>query len=211
MERARIRLFGAIAVCGLLIIALSFLPWVRFHSEALGRENILGVEGPAPEGVSIHLPGTETSRLRDLETIERSSVQEDDGWCSCRVSLGDGYLTAALGVLLIGGAALALFARLDRPGAAIGVVASLLALGVAGFNAIADWQALAWTEAAHLEAVQGTVQPALIVLMFTAALTAIASAVAWSLSAPLPLEDEWDGTADDEGDFLATEGIEAWA
>jgi hypothetical protein len=202
MERARIVLFMGIAGSGLLIFALSFLPWLHFQSE--------GLEGSGL-GVSIHLAGTETSRLRDLEVINIDTVQEEDGWCSCRVDFGDGFLTAGLGILIVAGAGLALLWRRYVPGAAAAVTGGLLALAVGGFNAIADWQALAWTEGRHLEAVSGSVQPALLVLVIIAGVASVISVVTLVLPSPERLDSEYEDELPDEGDYLAKEGIEAWA
>jgi hypothetical protein len=205
MERARIGLFAAIGVGGLLIVALSFLPWVRFTSIPLDDSSL----SQTPD-TSVTISGAETSRLRDLEVIGLNTVKEEDGWCSCRVGFGDGYVTAAMGLVLVAAAGLAFLAGRERPAASVSAAGSLAALLIAGFNAIADWQALAWTELRHLEAVQGTVQPALIALVVAGAAGAVLAATAWTLAPPA---DEWeeDEWADFEGDDLVVEGGHAWA
>jgi hypothetical protein len=210
MERTRTLLLAGIAVCGLLIVALSFLPWVRFTSVPLEASNVIAIEGQIPDDTSITISGAETSRLRDLEVIGLNTVKEEDGWCSCRVGFGDGFITAAMGLVLVAAAGLALLAGRDRPAAALSAGASLSAMILAGLNAIADWQALAWTQQRHLEAVDGTVQPALIALVAAGAAGAVLAAAAWTLAPPAEEwdEDEW---ADFEGEDFAAEGGPAWA
>lgn len=202
MERLYTRLYAGLAVCGLLMIALSFLPWVEFHSGTF--------EGDTGEKVSLNLSGTHTSRWRDLETLGPSDPKEESGWCSCYVGAGDGYLTAGLGAGLIAIAAFGWWTKLDRPASIFGGVVSLTALGIAGFDALADWQAIIYSNLQGLEAVEGSIQPALIALLAVSAIAALLSGLALGLAW---LYDE----PDDEDEMMIADensmngGSESWA
>jgi hypothetical protein len=191
--RYRKQLIAGIAVCGVLVTMFSFAPWLRFHSIS----DALTTPGAAQ--ASVRVRGTHISRLRDKESLARTDVQSVDGWCSCRVTIGDGYLTAVLGVLLIAAAAAAYVGGRDRPAAMVGVAASLGALGVAGFNGIASWQAYVWTDLQALEITDGTVQVWLSLLVAAAAASAVLSGLLWGAGAEevheeilAEEEEEWD-------------------
>lgn len=202
MERLYTRLYAGLAVCGLLIVALSFLPWVKFQSGTFA--------GDTGEKVTIAISGTHTSRWRDLDKIGRNDAIEEDGWCSCHVSTGDGYLTAGLGAMLVAIAAFGWWSELDRPASIAGGIISLGALGIAGFDAIADWQAIIYTNLQRLEAVEGSIQPALIALLAVSAVAAVLSGLA------LGFAWLYDQADDDEAMMIADEnsmngGSESWA
>lgn len=201
MERLYTRLYAGLAVCGLLVIALSFLPWLEFRSGTF--------EGDTGEKVTLTLSGTHTSRWRDIESLGRDTAREEDGWCSCYVSAGDGYLTAALGVVLVAIAAFGWRSELDRPASIAGGIVSLAALGIAGFDAIADWQAIIYTNLQRLEAAEGSIQPALVALLGTAAVAAVLSGLAlgfaWLYDDP---EDDEEEMTEDE---MSAEGTGQWA
>ena len=202
MERIFTRLYAGLAVCGLLVILLSFLPWVQFHSGTF--------EGDTGEKVTLTLSGTHTSRWRDLDRIGRNDAKEEDRWCSCRVGLGDGYFTAALGAGLVAIGAFGWRTKLDRTASIAGGIVSLTALGVAGFDAIADWQAIIYTNLQRLEAVDGSIQPAVIALVAVAGLAAVlcglALGFAWLID---QADDEENEMTLDESSMNG--GSESWA
>jgi hypothetical protein len=173
MDRLRNGLYAGLAVCGLLIALLSFLPWLHFNS--------LTIEGDTSPKASVSLSGTHTSRWRDLENIGRDDVQDVDGWCSCHVGAGDGYLTALLGLVIAVTAAGGWYLGQDRAAAMAGILASIGVLALAGFDAVSGWHAYIWTSAQQLEFTNGSLQPALILAVVAAALAAVASAFIWGL------------------------------
>jgi hypothetical protein len=203
MERLFTRLYAGLAVCGLLVIVLSFLPWVKFHSGTF--------EGDTGAKVTITLSGTHTSRWRDLDEIGRNDAIEEDGWCSCHVGAGDGYFTAGLGAVLVLIAAFGWRSELDRPASIAGGIVSLGVLGLSGFDAIAAWQAIIYTNLQRLEAADGSIQPALLAVVAASAVAAVLSGLAlgfaWLYDQP---DDE------DEEMIIADEnstngGSESWA
>jgi hypothetical protein len=203
VKRARIRLFAGMATCGLLMIGLSFLPWVRFHS--------LTFEGDTSPQASVTFTGAHISRWRDLDSLGRNDVKSVDGWCSCDVTLGDGYLTAGLGLAVVTVALAGWFTGRDRAAAIAGIVAAISALGLAGFDAIASWNAYIWTTAQDMEAAKGTLQPALILLVIACMAAALFSGAAWSYATMQRLAydemDENDEMTNDE----TTGETESWA
>jgi hypothetical protein len=200
VERYRQQIIIGIAVCGALVTMFSFAPWLRFHSIS----DELTTAG-APEA-SVRVRGTHISRLRDKETIGRADVQEVDGWCSCHVTVGDGYLTALLGVLMIGAAIAAYVGGRDRPAGIVGGAASLGALGVGAYNGVASWQAYVWTHLQALEVTDGTVQAWLWLLLAAAAIGAVLSGLLWGAGAEevheeiVADEEEWESEESFEGD-----------
>ena len=204
MERLFTRLYAALAVCGLLVILLSFLPWVKFHSGTF--------EGDTGAKVTITLSGTHTSRWRDLDEIGRNDAKEEDGWCSCYVSTGDGYLTAFLGAALVAIAVFGWRSELDRPASIAGGIISLGALGISGFDAIADWQAIIYTNLQRLEAADGGIQPALLAVVAASALAAVLSGLAlgfaWLYDQPENDEEEETMIEDEQ---TMNGGSESWA
>ena len=204
MERLRIRLFAGLAACGLLMIGTSFLPWVRFHS--------LTFAGDTAPPVSVTFSGAHISRWRDLDTVGRNDVQNVNGWCSCEVSLGDGYLTAGLGLAVVVVALGGWQTGRDRAAAMAGIVASISALGLAGFDAIAKWSAYIWTTAQDLEVANGRIQLGLIALVVACILAALFSGAIWSFATVERLVDE--EIMEREGEDMTeetNEGTESWA
>jgi hypothetical protein len=179
---ARELLLMSVAACGLLIVVLSFLPWVKFSS--------LTFESSSTEGLSFTISGTETSRLRDLEVIDIDTVQEEHEWCSCRVDTGDGYVTAALGGLLALAAAAALATRRDRAAMPVAVIAALCTLFLAGYDALGKWQAFVWTDLGLTEAVDGSPTWQLWTIMAASAVAAVLARVVWTLAGLR--DEEWD-------------------
>jgi hypothetical protein len=203
MERLRIRLFAGLAACGLLMIGTSFLPWVRFHS--------LTFAGDTAPPVSVTFSGAHISRWRDLSTVGRNDVQNVNGWCSCEVSLGDGYLTAGLGLAVVIVALGGWLTGRDRAAAMAGIVASISALGLAGFDAIAKWSAYIWTTAQDLEVANGRIQVGLIALVAACVLAALLSGAIWSFATVERLVDE--AIMEREGEAMieeTNEGTESW-
>ncbi len=182
MERLRFRLFAGLAVCGLLMIGTSFLPWVRFES--------LAVPGDTAPLASVTLSGAHISRWRDLNSVGRNDVQTVNGWCSCDVSLGDGYLTAGLGLAVLVVALGGWLTGRDRAAAMAGIVASISALGLAGFDAIAKWSAYIWTTAQDLEVANGRIQLGLIGLVAACVFAALFSGAIWGVATLERLADE---------------------
>jgi hypothetical protein len=204
VERARLGLFAGMATCGLLMIGLSFLPWVRFHS--------LAFEGDASPAASVTFTGAHISRWRDLDSLGRNDVKSVDGWCSCDVTLGDGYLTAGLGLAVFGVALAGWLTGRDRAAAIAGIVASISALGLAGIDAIASWNAYIWTTAQDMEAAKGTLQPALIALVAACVAAALFSGAAWSFATMQRLAyDEMDAQEAAMMSDETTEETESWA
>lgn len=176
-KRYRLQFIAGIALCGAVIAALSFAPWVRFQS--IEGEDIT----PDAPKASVSVAGTHISRWRDEESLLRNDVENVDGWCSCRVAAGDGYLTAALGVMVAGLAGAALVSRKDRLFAMAAVSASVAALGLAAYNGLAEWNAYVWTNLQNLEVTEGTVQPGLIGLIVLAMAAAVLSGLLWGAGA----------------------------
>src|SRR5258708_3508697 len=204
MERLRLRLFAGLAICGVLMIGASFLPWVRFHS--------LTFAGDTAPPVSVTFSGAYISRWRDLNSVGRNDVQSVNGWCSCEVSLGDGYLTAGLGLAVVIVALGGCLTRRDRAAAMAGIVASISALGLAGFDAIAKWSAYIWTTAQDLEVANGRIQLGLIVLVVACVFAALFSGAIWSFATVERLVDEEIMEREDEDMSEETnEGTESWA
>ena len=102
MESVRSALIAGIAICGLAVVVLSLLPWVTFENRFEGLH-------PPPE-VSESFSGLDISRSRDIESTFEAEAPHADGWCSCKVTIGDGYFTGVLGLLIIASAGVA------RPG-----------------------------------------------------------------------------------------------
>lgn len=200
MERLFTRLYAGIAVCGLIVLALSFAPWVKFHS--------VSVPGDTSPAISYNLAGTHTSRWRDLDQLDRNTPEEDN-WCSCYVSAGDGWITAGLGILLVLVAGFGWWVQHDRAASVAGGIVALVALGLSGFDAIADWQAIIYTNLQRLEALDGTIQIGLIGVVLASALAAVLSGLA------LGFAWLYDRPADEEEMMIADEqsmdGGESWA
>jgi hypothetical protein len=211
MKRFRVQFIAGVALCGVLITMLSFAPWVRF--ESIEGE---GITPDAPKA-SVSVAGTHISRSRDEESLLANDVENVDGWCSCRVAAGDGYLTAGLGVLVAGFACAALVSRKDRLFAMAAVSASVAALGLAAYNGLAEWNAYVWTNLQNLEVTEGTVQPGLIALVVVAMAAAVLAGLLWGAGAEemhderLAEEEEWDQTGPPSQLALRLRKIESYA
>jgi hypothetical protein len=200
VEAVRSAFIAGIAICGLAVVVLSFLPWVTF-------ENRFERPDPLPE-VSASFSGLDISRSRDIEDLEEASLPQNDGWCSCEAAIGDGYFTAALGLLLIASAGIARLGGRPALGGGAAALAGLAVVTLAGYNAIADWSAIIVSSGVG-EIVDGTVQPALYALIAVGAIAAIDGSALWAIShAPEPTDEEaYDYEEEDD----PTEGTEAWA
>jgi hypothetical protein len=185
------------------MIVLAFTTWINFTS--IDEEDTLDSTLPA---TSIDLAGTETSRLRDTETIEIDTIQEEEEWCSCRVDFGDGYFVAFLGLLVVGAAALAFVTGRDTVFGAFITIAGLGSMLLAGFNAFGEWDALAWTSVRQTEAVEGSATPMLWALVLVSAMAAVCGGVLWASG--LRAEDEEEMEYDDDFEELP-ERYNAWA
>ena len=200
MEAVRSAFIAGIAICGLAIVVLSVLPWITF-------ENRFERPDPLP-GVSASFSGLDISRSRDIEDLEGADLPQNDGWCSCDVAIGDGYFTAALGLLMIASAGIARLGGKPALGGGAAALAGLAVVALAGYNAIADWSALVYGGIFPF-VTDGTVQPALYALIAVGAIAAIDGSALWAIShAPEPTDEE---AYDYEGDEEPTEGTEAWA
>ncbi len=200
MEAVRSAFIAGIAICGLAVVVLSVLPWVTFESRFERPD-------PLPE-VSASFTGLDISRSRDIEDLEEADLPQNDGWCSCDVAIGDGYFTAALGLLIIASAGIARLGGRPALGGGAAALAGLAVVALAGYNAIADWSALVYGGILPF-ITDGTVQPALYALIAVGAIAAIDGSALWAIShEPEPTDEEaYDYDEDEE----PTEGTEAWA
>jgi len=130
VEPVRSALIAGIAFCGLAVVILSFLPWVTFETRTNSQL-------PGSPEVSADFSGLDISRSRDIENITEAEAPHAEGWCSCEVAAGDGYFTAALGLVLIASAGIARIGGRPALGGGAAVLAALAAVGVAGFDAVA--------------------------------------------------------------------------
>jgi len=200
VEAVRSAFIAGIAICGLAVVVLSVLPWVTFESRFERPD-------PLPE-VSASFTGLDISRSRDIEDLEEADLPQNDGWCSCDVAIGDGYFTAALGLLIIASAGIARLGERPALGGSAAALAGLAVVALAGYNAIADWSALVYGGILPF-ITDGTVQPALYALIAVGAIAAIDGSALWAIShEPEPTDEEaYDYDEDEE----PTEGTEAWA
>ncbi len=198
MEAARQALIAGIAICGLAVVVLSVLPWVTF-------ENRLQSEF-VPE-VNTSFSGLDISRSRDIEDRALAEAPHAEGWCSCDVTIGDGFFTAALGLLVIASAGIARLGSRPALGGGAAALAALAVVALAGFDAVADWNAIVWTTQPVVT--DGTVQPALFALIAVGAIAAIDGSALWTMSRGTAYDDEeaYDYDEDEE----PMEGTEAWA
>jgi hypothetical protein len=186
------------------MVLLSFTTWINFTS--IEDEDTLEFDRPS---TSIDLRGSETSRLRDTETIEIDTIQEENEWCSCRVGLGDGYFIAFAGLMIVAASALAFVTGRDSTFGAFIAAVGLGSMLLAGFNAFGDWNAIAWTEVRQTEPVEGSATPMLWALVLVSAMAAVTGAVLWAAARG---QEEADGEDeyDDEYQELP-ERYNAWA
>jgi hypothetical protein len=205
MERTHTGLLLALGACGALMILLSALPWITFTSIDYAD----GLDFVTLPDTSISISGLETSRLRDTETIDRGTIQEVDEWCSCRVGFGDGYLVAGLGLGIIAAAAIGYLSWRLRFAGMAAMAFATIALFIAGYNALGDWGAFAWTPERQTEVLEGEITPFLWALVAVSAAAAVLGGVLWSL-APAEIEEpefEWDDQ-DLEDESMGT--LNAW-
>jgi hypothetical protein len=198
VEAVRSALIAGIAICGLAVVVLSILPWVTFENRIQG--------GFLPE-VNASFSGLDISRSRDIESIAQAEAPHAEGWCSCEVAIGDGYFTTALGLLLIASAGIARLGGRDALGGGAAALAGLAVVGIAGFDAVADWNAIIWTTSPVVT--DGTIQPALFALIVVGAIAAIDGSAVWAMSRSTSFNDEeaYDYPEDED----PMEGTEAWA
>jgi hypothetical protein len=201
----RAPLLAALLAAGALMIALSFLPWVNFRTQAED------VSFGFPE-VSFSIDGSQLSRLRGPGYNQPADIAgQEVNPCTCRVKTGDGYIVAVLGAVVLAAAALGLaLPRMSMPVIVTVIGASLPAFAVAGYNATGIWQGVG---AASLEDVfvklEGSVRLELLALTAVAGLAAIGGAALWSLEALRGAEPLGPGRRDSGG--RETEEIERWA
>ncbi|MCI0819771.1 MAG: hypothetical protein J4O12_05695 [Chloroflexi bacterium] len=202
MEAVRSAFIAGIAICGLAVFVLSLLPWLTFEARDFD-----GTIVPPIPIVSESFSGLDISRSRDIEDHAETEAPHEVGWCSCDAAIGDGYFTAALGLLIIASAGIARLGGRPALGGGAAALAGLAIVTIAGYNAIADWNAIIWTS--HPVVTEGTVQVALYALIAVGAIAAFDGSSLWAISrAPEPTDEEaYDYDEDDE----PTEGTEAWA
>ena len=201
MEPVRSALFAGIAICGLAVVVLSVLPWVTFETR---QSTTL----PGPAIVSETFSGLDIGRSRDIESLTQAEAPHAEGWCSCEVTIGDGYFTAALGLVLIASAGIARIGGRPALGGGAAALAALAIIGIAGYNAVADWKAIVHSDGLPL-VTDGTVQPALFALIAVGAIAAIDGSALWAIShAAEPTDEEaYDYDEDEE----PMEGSETWS
>ncbi len=200
MEPVRSALFAGIAICGLAVVVLSVLPWVTFETR---QSTTL----PGPVIVSESFSGLDIGRSRDIESTFEAEAPHAEGWCSCEVAVGDGYFTAALGLVLIASAGIARLGGRPALGGGAAALAALAIVAVAAFDAVADWNAIIWTTSPVIT--DGTVQPALYALIAVGGIAAIDGSAAWTMSRGTAYDDEeaYDYDEDEE----PMEGSETWS
>lgn len=213
-ELARTLLLIGLATCGAVVILLSFMPWVEFTPEPF---TIAG----SSDGASFSLNGTEVSRIQGAVTIQEALDQTAEA-CSCKRSLGDGYLVAILGGVTIAAAGLALFVRgAARSVVLVAMLASVGAFSIAGYNAIAIWEGVGRADLSdQFTNLDGDVMPALYALTALAALGAVlGGAVLATLARPAPEAppEETDDIETDDDDDMDEDAVqleepnETWA
>jgi hypothetical protein len=198
--RAVAVILAILVFIGLLIIALSFAPWVRFEDKGAGS---------AAQEFSTTVDGTEIGRLVGDDYEQPADVADQlTNPCSCRSDAGDGYVTAFLGAMIVAGAALGLvWKTLVRAGTLLATVASLGVLIVAGYNAMTKWQAVGAPDLkSTFVQLSGDVTPWLYALTALAAVSAVLCGVVWTLI--LSMREEEDDMLEEEP---LTEGLNGWA
>lgn len=201
MEPVRSLLVAGVALCGLAIVILSFMTWVQFDAQE-----------PLPTlSVNAKTNGLDTSIWRDDESLdEHVAAPHGIGWCSCEVGFGDGYLTAALGLMIVAASAVAAVTIFSGRALVVSTVAALATVVIAGFNAFADWSALvSVTDAGTTAAADGTVQFALYAIVAIAGLAAILSVGAWVVEKAYDYGEEYDYEDEFDDEESATGG-DSW-
>ena len=208
MESVRSALIAGIAICGLAVVVLSVLPWVAFETR---EPDFTILSANFIPDISDGFSGLDISRSRDIESIAQAEAPHARGWCSCEAAIGDGYFTAALGLVIIASAGIARLGRRPALGGGAAALAGLAVVGIADFDAVADWSAIIWVTSPWV--VDGTVQSALYALIAVGAIAAIDGSALWAISRTAEPTDEEAYDYDDEGeeDEEPMEGTEAWA
>ena len=202
MMDARRVLLVAIGVCGLLIAALSFASWIRF--ENLGNDTTA-----RGDYVTVSIQGTEIGRIignDDLSLTEAAEVTTNP--CTCRGNIGDGHLTAILGVVIAVAAAIGIGWRSRIRGATlVAALCSLMALVISGYNAVTIWKALAAPDPnSNFIEMSGETTAWLWALVATSIASAILCGAVWALSVS-KVEDGEEMTNEEP----VAEGANGWA
>jgi hypothetical protein len=191
-----------IALLGLAIIGLSFSSWVKF-------ENV-GTDIMAPgDYVSFSIPGTEIGRVVGDDYSQPADVADQEtNPCSCRGDVGDGYITAALGAIIVAGAVAGLvWPRLVRAATLVVALSALAALVVAGWNAVTEWQAVGAPDLeSNVVELSGDVTPQLYLLTAFSAVAAVLCGLVWALTPRVSTAE--DETHEEE---QVPEGANGWA
>lgn len=198
-ELARTVLLIGLVTCGALVLVLSFMPWVEFTH----------VFGGDPW---FSLKGTELSRMRGAVTLDEALDQASDA-CTCRNDFGDGYVVAMLGGITFGTGAVALLVRgATRPLVAVGILASIGAFAISGYNAIAIWEGIGRTgEFLSFQELDGEVRPELYSATAAAGLAAILGGAVFATMARRAPEEPLDEDEEIDDGMQLEEVNEAWA
>jgi hypothetical protein len=173
IETLEIRALIILAGCGVLMAALAFAPWMTFRSS---------FEPHGPGAISFDVAGTRLSALRDDEVVGRDDVESTYGWCSCHVDPGDGYVVAAFGAVIALAASAGLVTGRASLVPPVALLLGLAAVVVVAYNAFAEeWNALAYTRSAQLQAVTGDATPWLYTLIPISATASILGALLWGI------------------------------
>ena len=199
----------AIATCGAFIIVLSFMNWVDF---AVDDHFVVGTP---LEDLSFTLDGSNVSRIQGAVDLANASDQGENA-CTCRAGFGDGYVTAIFGAIVVGLASASILLRSPvRVLTMAAILASLVAFGVAGYNATGLWEGVGSTSGDGVFlSLEGEVRLELFALTALAALGAVLGAVVMAIDtrdtralAAAEMEAE-EGLEGQEG---ATEEVSGWA
>jgi hypothetical protein len=170
---ARTALLAAIGICGFLILLLSFAPWIHFEGTEPGVD---------VRSISFSIPGTQIGRVVGSEG-DGDIADQTDNRCTCRGDIGDGYITALLGILITVSAFGAMWRLPIRGATLVAALGSLAALAVATYNAVTAWEATAAIDPeSDLFIVTGDATAWLWLLVGVSAASAILCGFVWSLS-----------------------------
>jgi hypothetical protein len=202
-NRSQTFLLITIALCGALIVLLSFLPWVNFD------EDDPFVAGTSLAGLSFTLDGTDVSRLQGAIDLPDARTQGENA-CTCRADFGDGYLTAIFGAITLATAAGAVVIR-SRMGVFVAgaILASLASVALGGYNATGIWEGVG----AHVGSgaflnMDGDVTFGLFALTALSALASVLGAVVLMIAVREARELEAASIEAEEGELEEAEG---WA
>jgi hypothetical protein len=186
----------AIAMCGAIIVVLSFMNWVDFAADDPF------VLGTPLEDLSFTLDGTDVSRIQGAIELPEARLQGENA-CTCRAGFGDGYITAIFGAIVVALASVAILLQSRiRVLTVAAILASLVAFGIAGYNATGVWEGVGGTsgEGAFLN-LDGDVRIELFTLTALAALAAVLGAAVIAI-------DTRDAQALAAADLEAEEALE---